>query len=108
MASNQDIRIKKKQYNKAREFEQKMISRVRFLAKEENKFIRKIEQTRDEAMRMQQIKSSKIDDLTHKIHAEKQTQLELEIKLEQAKAQRESIQALKLKRAYEEMVQFEI
>ena len=47
-----------------------MLSRVNYLAKEENKFMKKIEKTRDEAMRLQQIKNSKISHLQNRIKAE--------------------------------------
>ena len=56
-------RIARQQYKQAKEYEQKMQTRVQYLAKEEEKFMRKIEKTRDDAMRLQGIKQSKINDL---------------------------------------------
>ena len=53
-------RIAKRQYSQAKEYEKKMLSRVNYLANEEKKFMRKIEKTRDDAMRMQSIKQGKI------------------------------------------------
>lgn len=47
-----------------------MKNRVQYLVKEEDKFMQKIEKTRDDAIRLQGIKSSKIYDLHHKIKAE--------------------------------------
>ena len=47
-----------------------MKNRVQYLVKEEDKFMQKIEKTRDDAIRLQSIKSSKIYDLHHKIKAE--------------------------------------
>eukprot|EP00353_Schmidingerella_taraikaensis_P017464 CAMPEP_0185605018 /NCGR_PEP_ID=MMETSP0436-20130131/3731_1 /TAXON_ID=626734 ORGANISM="Favella taraikaensis, Strain Fe Narragansett Bay" /NCGR_SAMPLE_ID=MMETSP0436 /ASSEMBLY_ACC=CAM_ASM_000390 /LENGTH=47 /DNA_ID= /DNA_START= /DNA_END= /DNA_ORIENTATION= len=47
-----------------------MKSRVSYLAKEEEKFMRKIEKTRDDALRLQSIKQKKIADLQNKIMAE--------------------------------------
>ena len=84
-----------------------MKTRVQYLAKEEEKFMRKIEKTRDDAMRLQGIKQGKINDLQNKIKAEQKAQDALNSRLEQAKEVREKKQALKLKKAYEEMVQFE-
>ena len=84
-----------------------MQTRVQYLAKEEEKFMRKIEKTRDDAMRLQGIKQGKINDLQNKIRAEQKAQDALNSRLEQAKEVREKKQALKLKKAYEEMVQFE-
>ena len=84
-----------------------MQTRVQYLAKEEEKFMRKIEKTRDDAMRLQGIKQGKINDLQNKIKAEQKAQDALNSRLEQAKEVREKKQALKLKKAYEEMVQFE-
>ena len=49
-----------------------MLSRVNYLAKEENKFIKKIEKTRDDALRLQVIKRGKIGELSSKIKAERQ------------------------------------
>lgn len=46
-------RVARKQYNQAKEYEKKMMSRVNYLAKEEDKFMRKIEKTRDDAIRLQ-------------------------------------------------------
>ena len=40
-----------------------MQTRVHYLAKEEEKFMRKIEKTRDDAIRLQSIKQSKISNL---------------------------------------------
>ena len=37
----------------SKEYEKKMMSRVNYLANEEKKFMKKIEKTRDEAVRMQ-------------------------------------------------------
>ena len=56
-------RIAREQYHQAKEYEKKMLSRVNYLAKEENKFMKKIEKTRDDAMRLQSIKQSKISHL---------------------------------------------
>lgn len=47
-----------------------MQTRVDYLAKEEEKFKRKIEITRDDAIRLKNIKSSKITDLQKQIIAE--------------------------------------
>ncbi len=47
-----------------------MLSRVNYLAKEEQKFMKKIEKTRDDAVKMQQVKQSKISDLQFRIKAE--------------------------------------
>ena len=44
-----------------------MVSRVQYLQKEEQKFIKKIEKTRGEAVRLNQIKQKKINDLHLKI-----------------------------------------
>lgn len=46
-------RLAKKQFSQAKEYEKKMVSRVNYLAKEEQKFITKIQKTRDDAVRMQ-------------------------------------------------------
>ena len=54
-----------------------MLSRVNYLAKEENKFMKKIEKTRDDAMRLQSIKQSKISHLHYRIKAEQRGQEEL-------------------------------
>ena len=69
--------------------------------------MRKIEKTRDNAMRLQHIKQQKIDYLQKKIVAEQHSQKELNTKMEQAKEQREQKQAIKLKKAYDDMVAFE-
>ena len=58
------------QYNKAKEYEKKMEARVQYLAKEEEKFVKKIEKTRDNALRLQEIKKNKIQKLQSKIHVE--------------------------------------
>jgi len=63
-------RIARQQYKQAKDYEQKMKSRVSYLAKEEEKFMRKIEKTRDDALRLQSIKQKKIADLQNKIMAE--------------------------------------
>jgi len=55
--------IARQQYKQAKDYEQKMLSRVQYLAKEEEKFIKKIERTREDAVRIQNIKSSKINHL---------------------------------------------
>ena len=67
----------------------------------------KIDRTREEALRLQQIKQSKISHLHSRIKAEQKGQDEINRRLELAKEQREQKQSLKLKRAYEEMVLFE-
>ena len=69
--------------------------------------MKKIEKTRDDAVRLQSIKQSKINHLQHRIKAEQKGQEELQKRLDQAKEQREQKQSLKLKKAYEEMVAFE-
>lgn len=46
-------RVARQQYNQAKEYEKKMMSRVNYLAKEEDKFMKKIEKTRDDAIRLQ-------------------------------------------------------
>ena len=46
-------RVARKQYNQAKEYEKKMMSRVNYLAKEGDKFMKKIEKTRDDAIRLQ-------------------------------------------------------
>ena len=84
-----------------------MVSRVNYLANEENKFMKKIEKTRDDAMRLQSIKHSKINHLQHRIKAEQRGQESLQKRLDIAKDQREQKQSIKLKKAYEEMVAFE-
>ena len=70
-------RIARVQYNQAKEYEKKMLSRVNYLAKEENKFMKKIEKTRDDAMRLQSIKQSKISHLHYRIKAEQRGQEDL-------------------------------
>lgn len=47
-----------------------MLTRVQYLAKEEEKFIKKIERTRDNALRLQEIKKKKISKLQSKIQIE--------------------------------------
>ena len=47
-----------------------MKSRVNYLKKEESKFMKKIEKTREEAQRMHQIKQQKIANLSQKIASE--------------------------------------
>lgn len=42
-------RIAKVQFTQAKQYEQKMLQRVNYLAKEEKKFMKKIEKTRDDA-----------------------------------------------------------
>jgi len=59
-----------------------MLSRVNYLAKEEQKFMKKIEKTRDEAVRMQSIKQSKISDLQHRIVSEHKQQEKLNSRLD--------------------------
>ena len=58
-----------------------MQARVGYLAKEEEKFMRKIEKTRDDAVRLQGIKQKKISDLTNKIRAEQKAQELLDSRL---------------------------
>ena len=70
-------RIARVQFNQAKEYEKKMLSRVNYLAKEENKFMKKIEKTRDDAMRLQSIKQSKISHLQYRIKAEQRGQEDL-------------------------------
>ena len=84
-----------------------MQTRVHYLAKEEEKFMRKIEKTRDDAIRLQSIKQSKISNLQSKIMAEQAAQESINAKLQLTKESREQKQAMKLKKAYEEMVHFE-
>ena len=69
--------------------------------------MKKIAKTREDASRLGEIKKSKINDLKSRISQEQSSQDELQKRLENAKEQREARQALKLKRAYEEMVAFE-
>ena len=84
-----------------------MQTRVHYLAKEEEKFMRKIEKTRDDAIRLQSIKQSKISNLQSKIMAEQAAQESINDKLQLTKESREQKQSMKLKKAYEEMVHFE-
>lgn len=56
-------RIARQQYRQALDYEHKMLSRVNYLAKEEEKFMKKIEKTRDEATKIQSIKQGKIEAL---------------------------------------------
>ena len=55
--------------------------------------MKKIEKTRDDAIRMQQIKESKIKDLQGRIRAEQANQDDLNKRMELAKEKRELIQA---------------
>ena len=55
----------------ANEYKQKMVSRVNYLAKEEQKFLKKIQKTRTSAQRQAQIKEDKIAQLQERLEAEK-------------------------------------
>lgn len=84
-----------------------MISRVNYLAKEEQKFLKKIQKTRSNAERQAHVKEEKIAQLQERLEAEKKEARELRKKAEVGKSQRERTQALKLKAAYENMMKFE-
>ena len=56
-------RIAKQQLKQAQDYETKIQQRVSYLAKEEQKFMKKIEKTRDDAVRLQKIKTDKISNL---------------------------------------------
>lgn len=49
-----------------------MISRVHYLAREERKFLRKIENSRGSAVKMQKLKEDKITSLQDRLDKEKQ------------------------------------
>jgi len=70
-----------------------MLSRVQYLAKEEKKFIKKIEKTRDDALRINDIKQKKISDLQNKIKVEQSGQNVLNQRVDNAKELREQRQA---------------
>jgi predicted small metal-binding protein len=53
------------------EYEEKMIARVNFLSKEEQRFLRKILKVRENAEKMDQIKSEKINSLRERIEIER-------------------------------------
>ena len=84
-----------------------MISRVNYLAKEEQKFLKKIQKTRLNAQRQAQIKDSKINQLQERLNAERREAELLRSKADDGRTQRERAQAMKLKTAYENMVKFE-
>lgn len=69
--------------------------------------MRKIEKTRDDAIRLQNIKQQKIEDLNFKIKAEQAAQAALNSRVEYNKDHREQKQSQKLQKAYQEMLQFE-
>ena len=84
-----------------------MVSRVQFLVKEERKVLKKIDATKDLALKSSAIKEGKIDQLRMKLEHEKREQDQLRNMYEQRKLEREESQAKKLKKAYEEMLKFE-
>ena len=51
----------------AKEYEEKMINRVNYLQKEEQRFLKKIVETREEAERQNKKKSDKITELQERI-----------------------------------------
>ena len=54
----------------AKEYEEKMINRVNYLQKEEQRFLKKIVETREEAERQNKKKSDKITELQERIKVE--------------------------------------
>lgn len=62
---------------KAKEYEQRMVSRVQFLVKEERKVLKKIDATKDLAQKSSAIKEGKIDQLRMKLEHEKREQDQL-------------------------------
>ena len=84
-----------------------MVSRVNYLAKEEQKFLKKIQKTRSNAQRQAQIKDDKIAQLQERLETEKREAALLREKAEDGKSQREKAQASKLKNAYENLVKYE-
>ena len=54
----------------AKEYEEKMINRVNYLQKEEQRFLKKIVETREEAERQNKKKSDKITELQERIQVE--------------------------------------
>ena len=84
-----------------------MLSRVQFLVKEERKVLKKIDATKDLAMKNSKVKDGKIDHLKMKLDNERREQQTLKAKYDNLKKEREDNQAKKLKKAYEEMLKFE-
>ena len=84
-----------------------MLSRVQFLVKEERKVLKKIDATKDLAMKNSKVKEGKIDHLKMKLDNERREQQTLKAKYDNLKKEREDNQAKKLKKAYEEMLKFE-
>ena len=70
-----------------------MLSRVQYLAKEEKKFIKKIEKTRFDALKINDIKQKKIFDLQNRIKVEQSGQDVLNQRVDNAKELREQRQA---------------
>ena len=60
------------------EYEEKMIARVNFLSKEEQRFLRKILKVRENAEKMDQIKSEKINSLRERIEIERKAQQDIQ------------------------------
>ena len=75
--------------------------------KEERKVLKKIDATKDLAVKNSKVKEGKIDHLKMKLDNEKREQQTLKAKYDNLKKEREENQAKKLKKAYEEMLKFE-
>ena len=84
-----------------------MKNRVNYLAKEEQKYLKKILISRDEADKKQMIKHDKIQSLQERIVIEKKNQDEINSKIDSKVQAREKSQAKRLKNAYERMLAFE-
>ena len=84
-----------------------MINRLNYLAKEEQRFLKKILSARESAEKRSQLKNDKILDLQCRIQHEKRHQEEVQTKIMQSKLQKEKAQAQRLKNAYERMLEFE-
>ena len=63
-----------------------MVSRVNYLAKEEQKFLKKIQKTRSNAQRQAQIKDDKIAQLQERLETEKREAALLREKAEDGKS----------------------
>ena len=97
----------KEALTQAQEYEKKIKNRVQFLAKEEQKYMRKISQSRQAAEKIHTIKTDKISFLQKRIDIERHQQEQMQKKIEDGRALRDIAQANKLKKAYENMVKFE-
>ena len=84
-----------------------MVNRVSYLAKEEQRFLKKIIATRDKAEKQNYQQSEKVLKLQEKIELEQRQKEEFQTRIIESRIQREQAQGQRLKLAYDRMLQFE-